>query len=73
MANDTTYKYRTQHLRGTKEEWERAESITRLEGESVIELDKSDSERPYHKLKIGDGVSSYSELSYIMAGDEIVS
>lgn len=39
------------------------------EGEIVIEIDK---EHLLHKLKIGDGKSSYADLKYLMAGDEIV-
>ena len=68
------YKYRTQHLRGTKSEWQRVEELDKvsaipLSGEIVIELDE---ENKLHKLKIGDGITPYSELAYLMAGDEIV-
>lgn len=66
-----TYKYRTQHLRGTSSEWsDHGDKIVPLEGEIVIELDK---DNHLHKLKIGDGETSYSDLAYLMAGDEIVS
>lgn len=57
------YRYRTQHLRGTKEEWENAGNIIPLAGELVIELD--DSEKGLHRLKIGDGKTPYADLPYL--------
>lgn len=66
----TVYKYRLQHLRGTSSEWASiGGDIIPLAGELVIEIDENNN---LHKLKIGDGVHKYSELAYLMAGDEIV-
>lgn len=62
-------KYLVQHRRGTAAQWaEKCTTIPR-EGEIVIEIDE---ERRLHKLKIGDGVTPYADLKYLMAGDEIV-
>ena len=63
-------KTRTQHLRGTASQWAQlGDKFIPLEGEIVIEMDE---ENDLHKLKIGDGIHMYSELAYLMAGDEIV-
>lgn len=62
-------KYLVQHRRGTTSQWANNTTMIPLEGEIVIELDE---ENGLHKLKIGDGVHSYAELAYLMAGDEIV-
>ena len=65
-----TYKYRTQHLRGTSSQWaELGGNIIPLAGEIVIEID-TDNAHPLHKLKIGDGIHKYSDLPYFNAGDE---
>ena len=60
--------YITQHRRGTADEWDQVNIIPK-EGEIVIELDEENS---LHKLKIGDGIHTYADLAYLMAGDEIV-
>lgn len=63
-------KFLYKHRRGTTSEWDsKGDLIKPLEGEIVIEID---TENNLHKLKIGDGVHTYSELKYLMAGDEIV-
>lgn len=64
-------KFLYKHRRGTTEQWaNKGNEIKPEEGEIVIEID----EKTYsHKLKIGDGIHTYSELAYLMAGDEIVS
>jgi hypothetical protein len=62
-------KYITCHRRGTAEQWDDKATIIPYEGEIVIEIDE---EQKLHKLKIGDGKTPYSELKYLMAGDEIV-
>lgn len=54
--------YICQLRRGTKEEWE-ASNITPLDGELVLEIDKSG--KSLHRLKIGDGINLYSNLPYI--------
>ena len=63
-------KYIVQHRRGTAEQWASKDNIIPMEGELVIEIDDQNS---LHKLKIGDGMHTYAELAYLMAGDEIVS
>ena len=62
-------KYITCHRRGTTSEWANKNNIVPLEGEIVIEIDE---ENHQHKLKIGDGIHTYEELKYLMAGDEVV-
>ena len=62
-------KYIVQHRRGTAEQWAAKDTIIPQEGELVIELD---TENSLHKLKIGDGIHTYAELAYLMAGDDIV-
>ena len=62
---------RVQHLRGTTSQWKTlGKDIVPLSGELVVEIDE---ENRQHKLKIGDGEHTYEQLSYIQAGDEIVS
>ena len=62
-------KYIYQHRRATTEEWERKkDEIVPYVGELVIEI----CDNKFHKLKIGDGEHKYSELKYLMAGDEVV-
>jgi hypothetical protein len=57
-------KYLVQMRRGTAEEWTTVGSdIVPLEGELVLEMDKS--VNGLHRLKIGDGKSLYSELPYM--------
>ena len=57
-------KYVVQMRRGTAEEWATVGSdIVPLEGELVLELDKSGNN--LHRLKIGDGTTLYSKLPYI--------
>lgn len=63
-------KYITCHRRGTAEDWAAYSTLIPLEGEIVIEIDEVNS---LHRLKIGDGVTPYSELKYLQAGDEIIS
>lgn len=58
-----------QHRRGLASQWAEKNTIIPKEGELVIEID---AENALHKLKIGDGVHTYAELAYLMAGDEIV-
>lgn len=61
-------RYIVQMRRGTAEQW--AESaIIPLAGEIVVEIDELNN---LHKLKIGDGIHTYSELAYLMAGDDAV-
>ena len=56
--------YICQLRRGTKEEWKTVGSnIIPLEGELVLELDKSG--KGLHRLKIGDGINFYANLPYI--------
>lgn len=62
-------KYIVQHRRGTALQWASKDTIIPRAGEIVIEIDEENSQ---HKLKIGDGVHAYAELSYLMAGDVIV-
>lgn len=62
-------KYIVQHRRGTAAQWADRNTIKPEEGELVIEIDE---ENGLHKLKIGDGIHTYAELAYLMAGDEIV-
>lgn len=62
-------RYITCMRRGTKTQWD-ASNIIPLAGELVVEIDE---EYNLHKLKIGDGIHAYSELAYLMAGDEVVS
>ena len=62
-------KYIVQHRRGTAAQWADKDTIIPKEGEIVIEIDEENS---LHKLKIGDGVHTYAELAYLMAGDDIV-
>ena len=62
-------KYIVQHRRGSAEQWAEQNTIIPKEGEIVIEIDEVNS---LHKLKIGDGIHTYSELAYLKAGDEIV-
>ena len=61
-------KYIVCHRRGTAVQWAEADIIPKS-GELVIEIDETNN---LHKLKIGDGVHRYSELAYLMTGDEIV-
>lgn len=62
-------KYIVQHRRGSAAQWAAKDTIIPMEGEIVIEIDEENS---LHKLKIGDGVHTYAELAYLMAGDEVV-
>lgn len=61
-------RYIVQMRRGTATQWADS-AIIPLAGELVVEIDE---ENNLHKLKIGDGVHTYSELAYLMAGDETV-
>ena len=61
-------RYLVQHRRGTVEQWASSDIIP-LAGELVVEIDEVNN---VHKLKIGDGIHTYSELKYLQAGDEIV-
>jgi hypothetical protein len=57
-------RYIVQMRRGTAEEWATIGSdIVPLEGELVLELDKSG--KNLHRLKIGDGTSLYADLPYM--------
>lgn len=62
-------KYIYKHRRGTISQWADQNTIIPMEGEIVIEIDDVNF---LHKLKIGDGIHTYAELAYLMAGDEIV-
>lgn len=62
-------KYIVQHRRATKDVLSDKNTLIPLAGELLVELDEANS---LHRLKIGDGVHNYSELSYLMAGDEIL-
>ena len=62
-------KYLVQHRRGTATQWAEKNTVIPREGEIVIEIDDA---QKLHKLKIGDGVTPYADLKYLMAGDEIV-
>jgi len=61
--------YITQHRRGTTSEWQQigAELIP-YEGEIVIEICDDNQ----HRLKIGDGIHTYEQLAYMVAGDATV-
>ena len=61
-------RYIVQMRRGGKTQWEES-NIIPLAGEIVVEIDE---ENNLHKLKIGDGIHTYSELAYLQAGDELV-
>lgn len=61
-------KYIVQMRRGTATQWADSD-IKPLAGEIVVEIDETNN---LHKLKIGDGEHTYSELAYLQAGDEIV-
>jgi hypothetical protein len=61
-------RYLIQHRRGNKTQWEES-NIIPLAGELVIEIDE---ENNLHKLKIGDGKHTYSELAYLEAGGDVV-
>lgn len=64
-------KFLYKHRRGTTDDWElMGNEIVPQEGEIVVEIDEKNN---LHKLKIGDGVHTYAELKYLMAGDEVVS
>lgn len=58
-------RYLVQHRRGSKAQWESSNAIP-LAGELVVEIDEVNN---LHKLKIGDGIHTYSELAYLQAGD----
>lgn len=58
-------RYIVQMRRGGKTQWEES-NIIPLAGEIVVEIDE---EYNLHKLKIGDGIHTYSELAYLQAGD----
>ena len=60
MPNTQKYSYRTQHLRGTAQEWEQRKAIVPLDGELVIERDKTGS-KSKQKIKIGDGDTAYKD------------
>lgn len=61
-------KYIIQMRRGTVAEWDES-GIIPDDGELVVEIDNVNNLR---KLKIGDGVHTYSDLAYLQAGDEII-
>lgn len=60
--------YIVQMRRGNSKQWSDNDIIP-LEGELVVEIDDVNN---LHKLKIGDGVHSFSELPYFRTGDEVV-
>ena len=62
-------KYIYQHRRASKDVLSNKETLIPQEGELIVEFDH---ENNLHRLKIGDGIHNYSELSYLMAGDEIL-
>lgn len=62
-------KYIYQHRRASKDVLSNKETLIPQEGELIVEFDH---ENNLHRLKIGDGINKYSELSYLMAGDEIL-
>lgn len=62
-------KYIVQHRRATRAVLGNKDDFVPLEGEIIIEFDEESS---LHRLKIGDGKHTYKELSYLMAGDEIL-
>lgn len=64
MAN----KFIVKHRRGTLEQWRASEIIPEM-SELVVELDEVNG---INKFKLGDGVHKFTDLSYFMAGDEIV-
>lgn len=60
-----------QHRRGTAEEWSTVgRDIIPLEGELVLELDKSG--EGLHRLKFGDGINLYENLPYISVDNFIL-
>lgn len=65
-------KYIVQMRRGTAEEWATVgKDIVPLEGELVLEIDKSGNN--LHRLKIGDGTSLYADLPYISVDNFLLS
>lgn len=62
------YKYIYKHRRGTADQWKNSEIIPE-EAELIVELDE---ENYKHKLKLGDGIHTYENLSYLTAGGETV-
>lgn len=62
------YKYIYKHRRGTADQWKNSKIIPE-EAELIVELDK---ENYKHKLKLGDGIHTYENLSYLTAGGETV-
>lgn len=56
------------HRRGTASDWANHSTLIPAEGEIVIEIDEINS---LHKLKIGDGIHTYAELSYLQAGEGV--
>lgn len=56
-----------QHRRGTTSQWAENGHIVPKVGELVIEFDEESS---LHKLKIGDGIHTYSELAYLESGNK---
>lgn len=62
------YKYIYKHRRGTAEQWKNSEIIPE-EAELIVELDEKNYK---HKLKLGDGIHTYENLSYLTAGGEVV-
>lgn len=61
-------RYIVQMRRGGKTQWEES-NIIPLAGEIVVEIDDVNH---LHKLKIGDGLHTYSELAYLEAGGDVV-
>lgn len=62
------YKYIYKHRRGTADQWKNSKIIPE-EAELIVELDE---ENYKHKLKLGDGIHTYEDLSYLTAGGEAV-
>lgn len=61
--------YIVKHRRATRASLSNKYDLVPLEGELIVEFDEANS---LHRLKIGDGIHSYPELSYLMAGDEVL-
>lgn len=62
-------KYIVQHRYGSTEDWEKvADTIIPLEGELTVEIGPN----KQHRLKIGDGQSTYRQLKYLSVDDFII-
>lgn len=63
------FPYVVQLRRGTAKQWAEKSMVIPLDCELVIEVDEETAQR---RLKIGDGVNTFADLSYLQAGDEVI-